>query len=114
MALLLYDKDKDVYKIISSLNLKDANITFSRHNHIAAFMHKTHHYILNDKNIKAQQSEDTVKGEMKRLESELLLPLIIHEDLLGVLSLGRKKSGEDYVQDDLIYCFRLHARLRSL
>jgi signal transduction histidine kinase len=38
---------------------------------------------------------------MNKLKLELAIPLFIHEDMIGILTLGKKKSDEDYTQDDM-------------
>ena len=38
---------------------------------------------------------------MKNLQAELVLPLLLHDSLVGAITLGSKKSGEPYTQDDL-------------
>jgi signal transduction histidine kinase len=42
-----------------------------------------------------------MKQEFKRLNARLCLPLSLHDNLLGVLCLGMKKSGEDFTQEDI-------------
>lgn len=36
-----------------------------------------------------------------KLSAELIIPLVLHNEVIGKLSLGKKKSDENYTQDDL-------------
>ena len=38
---------------------------------------------------------------MNKLKLELAIPLVIHERMIGILTLGKKKSDEEYTQDDM-------------
>jgi signal transduction histidine kinase len=42
-----------------------------------------------------------VQEIIDRLNAELLIPMILQEKMIGILSLGKKKSDEEYTQDDL-------------
>jgi signal transduction histidine kinase len=42
-----------------------------------------------------------LRGEMKRLNARLAIPLMLHNDLIGIMLLGKKKSDEEYTKDDL-------------
>jgi phosphoserine phosphatase RsbU/P len=44
---------------------------------------------------------DEERGELARLQSELLLPLAVRDKLLGFISLGRKQSEEPYTGSDV-------------
>jgi len=65
-------------------------------------MEETHGYILikemKDKKI---MIPDSIQGIINKLNAELIIPMVLHEEVIGVLSLGKKKSDEDYTQDDL-------------
>ena len=42
-----------------------------------------------------------VQDLMVTLNAELIVPLVINDKLIGILSLGKKKSDEPYTQDDI-------------
>lgn len=50
---------------------------------------------------KSLQASEEVKKEMQAMESELCIPLVIHDELVGILSLGPKKSDQLYSADDV-------------
>ncbi len=100
-TVLIYDKDKDNYPVLASLGLKEPNQIFDKNTHLVNYLLRTHHYLLKDKTISNLRDAGTVKEDLKKLNAELALPIILHDDLMGILALGRKKSGEDFTQDDL-------------
>ncbi len=44
---------------------------------------------------------DELKDEFGRIGVHLAIPLMLHDDLIGIMLLGKKKSDENYTQDDL-------------
>jgi signal transduction histidine kinase len=66
------------------------------------FLENAHGYLLRselvEKNIFIPGS---VQGAIDKLSAELIIPMLLHEKMIGMLSLGKKKSDEDYTQDDL-------------
>jgi signal transduction histidine kinase len=46
-------------------------------------------------------SADVLKDELKELHSRLAIPLMLHNDLIGIMLLGNKKSDDEYSREDL-------------
>jgi len=101
-AVLLLDSEKQQFNIVASHNIKDQSITLIRPDGIVTFMEETHGYILikemKEKNIVIP---DSIQEIINKLNAELIIPMVLHEEVIGVLSLGKKKSDENYTQDDL-------------
>jgi len=100
-AILLFDKDKEIYNIIASKGLKDINVSFKEEAPMVTFLKTTQTHIVRGKHIERMDDKGTIKEDMKKLASEFILPLVIHDELIGFISLGMKKSGEEYNQDDI-------------
>lgn len=101
-AVLLFDDDKQQFEVLASQNIKDASVTLIRPDGIVTFMDETHGYILvkemHDKKIAIPSS---IQEIIDKLNAELIIPMVMHDDVIGVLSLGKKKSDEEYTQDDM-------------
>jgi len=101
-AVLLFDHEKERFDVAASHNIKDQSVTLLRPDGIVTFMEETHGYILikemKEKNIVIP---DSIQDIVNKLNAELIIPMVLHEEVIGVLSLGKKKSDEDYTQDDL-------------
>ncbi|MDD5495528.1 MAG: ATP-binding protein [Candidatus Omnitrophica bacterium] len=101
-AVLLFDDDKQEFKIAASQGIKDPSLTLIRPDGIVTFLEQTHGYLLRKELVEKKIFiPDTIKDIMDKLNAELIIPMVLHEEVIGVLSLGKKKSDEDYSQDDL-------------
>jgi signal transduction histidine kinase len=65
-------------------------------------MDQTHGYIL----VKELRSKEIsipapIADIIDRLNAELIIPMVLHDKVMGVLTLGKKKSDDEYSQDDL-------------
>lgn len=101
-AVLLFDNDKQRFYVKASRNIMDPSISLEKTDGIMTFLEHTHGYLLekelNDKNIYIPPE---IQSTMDKLSSELIIPMALHEKIIGVLSLGKKKSDEEFTQDDL-------------
>ncbi len=101
-AVLLFNDEKQQFDIMASQNIKDTSVSLIRPDGIVTFMDETHGYVLvselREKNISIPNS---IQEIIDKLNAELLIPMVLHEEVIGVLSLGKKKSDENYTQDDL-------------
>lgn len=101
-AVLLLDSEKQQFNIAASHNIKDQSVTLIRPDGIVTFMEQTHGYILiKEMREKKISIPDSIQEIINKLNAELIIPMVLHEEVIGVLSLGKKKSDEDYTQDDL-------------
>jgi len=103
-AVLLLEQveDKDEFYVASFEGVNDPAVRIPKKDGIAAFMHETHGYILmRELGEKKVHIPDQIQGVVTKLNAELVIPLVLHEELIGMLSLGKKKSDEEYTQDDL-------------
>ena len=100
-SVLLLDKDAKVYKMMASTGVKDKNLTFKEDDTLISSLKATHQPIAQDKTSDKIEGRSALKDEFKSLNARLCLPILLHDNLIGVLCLGMKKSGEDYNQDDM-------------
>lgn len=102
-ALFLFNKEKEKYELraFEGLHNLDVNFNLDQDYPIINYFQMTHTYLLNNKNLDNLRDGNAIKQELKKIESELMLPVFLHDELLAIISLGRKKSGVEYDQDDL-------------
>jgi two-component system NtrC family sensor kinase len=82
--------------------VKDAKITLMRADGIVAFLEQTHGYLLKKELIDRKvYMPSSVQDIISKLDAELIIPMVLHSEVMGILTLGKKKSDEDYNQDDL-------------
>jgi len=101
-AVLLFDDEKQQFNVMASQGVKDPSVTLIRPDGIVTFMDETHGYILvKELHQKKISIPAQIQEIVDKLNAELIIPMVMHDDVIGVLSLGKKKSDEDYTQDDL-------------
>ncbi|MDB4349775.1 ATP-binding protein [Omnitrophica bacterium] len=100
-GMLLLNKDKSQYDLAASVGISGRQNVFYLDNTLVSFLGRTRLYL----SIK-HQGEDSklpskILEDMNKLKLELAIPLVIHNEMIGILTLGKKKSDEDYTQDDM-------------
>ena len=99
-GVLLHDKETKTYKLAASLGVKERNIILKEDNVLINLLKASNQHILHDKEADKMEG-GALKETFKRLNTKLCLPIELHDDLVGIICLGMKKSGEDYTQEDI-------------
>jgi len=101
-AVLLYDEYEERFYVAASRYLKDASVSLSRSDGLVTFLENAHGYFSRKEMAEKKIFVPTnVQDTIDRLNAELMIPMILQTKMIGILSLGKKKSDEDYTQDDL-------------
>ncbi len=100
-AVLLLNKDTKIYKMVAASGTKEKNIEFNEESLIVSYLKYTSKHILKDKSVDKMEGQGELKESFKKLNARLCLPIELHDNLIGILSLGMKKSGEDFTQEDI-------------
>jgi signal transduction histidine kinase len=101
-TVLLFDDEKQQFEVAASRNIKDPEVKLIRPDGIVTFMEETHGYLLvKELHAKKIFVPASIQDIIDKLSAELIIPMVTHTELIGVLSLGKKKSDEEYSQDDL-------------
>jgi two-component system NtrC family sensor kinase len=100
-AVVIRPENSAVYKMAAAIGIKDASVEYTPDNALIQRLARTQTSLQND--TEAQRATDSVaiRAEMKRLGSELCVPIIFRKELMGFISLGNKKSGDVYNQEDI-------------
>ncbi|MCX5699855.1 MAG: ATP-binding protein [Candidatus Omnitrophica bacterium] len=100
-SIFILNRADDKYNLYGSSGLENKDIAFTSESKLVYFLKKTH-------NPAVIKQADGIKGvdspivlEMQNLKAVLVLPFLLHDDLIGFIALGRKRSDEDYTKDDL-------------
>lgn len=100
-SILLHAKDAKIYRMVAQIGVKERELSFDETGTFISYLKLANHPILRDKESQKIEGESALKDSFKKLNAQLCLPISLHDDLIGVLSLGAKKSGEDYTQEDI-------------
>lgn len=99
-AILFLDKDTKTYKTVASSGVKEKVVTLPENHILINYLKKLNAPIQADKDVQKMETGD-LKEAFKMLNAKVCLPIEHHDELIGVLALGMKKSGEDFAPDDL-------------
>ena len=100
-GILLLNKQKNQYELAASLGIKPRNIVFGMDNTLVAFLDKTRLYFSIKYQDKDSKLPNKVLEDMNKLKLEIAIPLVVHDELIGILTLGKKKSDKEYIEDDM-------------
>jgi len=101
-AVLLLDSEKQRFDTVASRNVKDPQMFLSRPDGIVTFLEQTHGYLLKKDLIERKvYIPGTIQEIIDKLNTELIIPMVLHNEVMGILTMGKKKSDDDYSQDDL-------------
>jgi len=117
VSILIYDEKQSIYKIKASRNnsrILDINMTLSTENPLIQWLvekkkpltlEETQRWNRDDTSysLKSVLTSDLIQIEhrMKDLGAAVCVPSFYRDELLGILVLGNKKSGDFFSQDDL-------------
>lgn len=100
-AILIYDEDNERYKMVASTGMDVLGYSLREEDPLIKFLSRGNKYILMDSFADQVDIYKDIKASASRLNSELIVPLSQQDDIVGILSLGKKKSDEEFTQDDV-------------
>ncbi|NQT06785.1 MAG: hypothetical protein HQ575_04515, partial [Candidatus Omnitrophica bacterium] len=97
--MLLFNKYEDKYVSYKALAHNEV-LTIDNSAQMVTFLKSTKD-TLSIESSGATAISATLKKEMEDLKARLAIPLMLHDDLIGIMLLGKKKSDEEYNKEDL-------------
>jgi serine phosphatase RsbU (regulator of sigma subunit) len=106
-VLLLPNPDQGLYQVnvvegTPPAKLKDA--TISDEENLSVLLKENNEVILRhqiDLDPAYEENREQLQNKFESLSSELMLPLTYHDEIRGIISFGRKKSGKMFLQEDI-------------
>jgi signal transduction histidine kinase len=103
--IYILDEAEGFYKQCDSRNIPQEKIVSNYHKEDPFFKWAERHKVIFIREELERYTTDaealTMAEKMRQMESEICIPLITKEKLLGVISLGMKGKGEMYTHEDL-------------
>ncbi|MBL7197929.1 MAG: hypothetical protein ISS47_07490 [Candidatus Omnitrophica bacterium] len=99
-AILLLNRYEDKY-ISYETSGYNREITLENSSKIVILLKTTKDIFSVEKSENPIEATEELKYEMNNLNARLAIPLMLHNDLIGILLLGKKKSDEEYAKEDL-------------
>ncbi|MBL7156728.1 MAG: GAF domain-containing protein [Candidatus Omnitrophica bacterium] len=101
-GVFLLNEDKNEYNLMASQGIKEKNMVLKIDNTLASFLARTKTCLSVSAHIKEYKMPEKIIEDMNRLKLELAIPLATSQGgMMGILTLGKKKSDEEYTQDDM-------------
>ncbi len=100
-AVLLLTYEEIGYGIYDSFGIEDKKIHFNAENVLVRHLKSSRLPLLYQSYDESLQASDEAKSQMGMIKSHVCLPLMIRNELVGILSLGVKKSDQPYNADDI-------------
>ncbi|MHA1228838.1 MAG: histidine kinase N-terminal 7TM domain-containing protein, partial [Candidatus Hodarchaeales archaeon] len=110
-GVLLREPKTGDYRIQKIIGFKEENgISLVRDNFLTAYLQRTRKPVvyeelglaIRDIKSKAEKEKlEDLRANMKRIEAKLCLPLFRENEIMGMIVLGRKLSGEPYSKQDI-------------
>lgn len=100
-AVLLLGYEEVGYEIYDSFGIDRKGLYLNTESAIVKSLENNKLPLLYESYDKSLQAQDDVKKDMDKMKSQACLPLIIRNELVGILSLGAKKSDQAYNADDI-------------
>ncbi len=108
LALFVYDEAEHIYYVMASLGLdkgEDAGMKIGENSPLAGLLRAGGKPLLKEELQRTGTTpEEIMPLALEQLESlgaELCIPLMLKEDLAGILTLSNKRSGEMFTDEDL-------------
>jgi len=102
-GVLLLNKETHVYELEASVGIdrKVKGISLISDNTLTSFLERTKSYLSTKHQGKDSPLPKRIVDDMNKLNLEIAIPLVLHADMIGVLTLGKKKSDREYTSEDM-------------
>ena len=102
-ALILRDEKNNHYDVLNSFNLNSTPRTFPRDSEFIRYFSAPEKIInLEEGNIK-HRLPNTVVEHLETLKAVICVPLYVQGELIGLLTMGKKKSDQEFTQEEIDY-----------
>ena len=95
-GIFLLNRTEDKYELQGGHGVPENQIYLNVDNSFVAYLKKANGHLLYEETLPAQ-----IKSEMKKVTAELVIPLWHQSQMIGIIVLGKKKSGQDYATEDI-------------
>ncbi len=100
-GIFILNKAEGVYQLYSAQGIQNKDTIFSSSSQLITFFKQSQQPAITKEIDGITGVSQEIQKEMQSIQAVICLPLMLHDDLIGFISLGRKKSDADYTKDDL-------------
>ncbi len=99
--LLLLSQPTNRYELTASVGIGEHPLVLDEAHPLIKLIKGTQVPLVRDSVDENQPGLEAIEEALEKLTAEVCLPLALHNELVGILTLGRKKSDEPYTKDDM-------------
>ncbi|MBD3380463.1 MAG: GAF domain-containing protein [Candidatus Omnitrophica bacterium] len=100
-TILLSSGEDGDFSIVASSGMEDPEYEITSGSGISDLLMTKPDYLLFEDSSDTDNYDNEVRRAMKDLQARLLIPLVHRNQVVGLLTLGKKKSDEEFSQDDI-------------
>jgi len=102
-GILFLNKVNNNYELIASTGIDKSymGLTLSMDNTLTTFLNRTKAYLSIKDTTNDSPIPKHIMEHMNKLRLQLAIPLVTYDEMHGILTLGKKKSDEDYTPEDI-------------
>ena len=100
-SILLLGDEEIGTRIVASAGNVESEYKLNGNEDLVAYMQKQGGYVLREEVSQEEATVSNLRNKMNIMRANLMIPLIHQKDMVGVLTLGKKKSDEGFSQDDI-------------
>jgi signal transduction histidine kinase len=100
-TILLRDGENEEYRIVAAAGLEDAEYELPYSEEMVSRMKDSGEYVRFENSSAGKNADADIRRNMLDLQAVLAIPLMHQNNMVGILSLGKKKSDEEFAQDDI-------------
>lgn len=103
-AIVIKSEHDESYRLLESFGIENKDLKFQKNDLLIRYFAETQELIVNLEDPSRQKSHPReVQEKLRRLKAVIGIPLFMQEDLMGILFLGKKKSDQEFNQEEIDY-----------
>jgi signal transduction histidine kinase len=102
-AIVLKQDSAEGYQGLDAFGLAAEDISYATDDFFIRYLVGANRIINLESPAEKESLPTIVLGKLQDLKAVICMPLFLHNDLIGLLTLGRKKSDEEFTREELEY-----------
>jgi len=102
-VILVKNEDGDAYPVLDSFGFQPEETAFPREGELIRYFLEQERPVNLENEEAKKDLPSSILMTLQKMGAHIVLPLFVHSDLIALLILGKKKSDEEYKQDEIDY-----------
>lgn len=102
-VIILKEENNDTYRILDAFGIRSKSINFKKDDGLIRFFSEYQKMVNLESPHEKKHLSPALEERLKELNAVIAIPLYVHIDLIGVLTLGKKKSDQEFSREEIDY-----------